>query len=302
MPDFRFINIPNTTKWVISAPKRANRPNIDEKKVPVCPFCIGNEHNHEELYRVGGKKKDTNWRILVVKNKFPIAPIHEIIIHSPDHHKNFEELPVSQIELVLQIFRQRYNHYSPNGIINITHNRGIGGGESLPHPHSQLVVLDRKITTDILPLDISIYHRPFFSPKKDRDDLISSRFFYIFCPEYSQWPDEVWIAPMRKNTYFGDIYDHEISDLAFCLKRLIEIFDIRHGHEFPFNFYIYPGKNWYLRIIPRQKILGFFELATGVMVNTQDPSKTLEFIKEHFSKPDLYKIRISQQADYWKSV
>ena len=102
--------------------------------------------------------------------------------------------------------------------------------------------------------------------------------------------------------YFGDITDSDITDLAFCLQRLINILDMRHGHEFPFNFYIYPGKNWYLRIIPRHKILGGFEMGTGIIVNTQDPRATFEFIKEHFFEPDLYKIGLAQQAEYWRSV
>ena len=77
--------------------------------------------------------------------------------------------------------------------------------------------------------------------------------------------------------------------------------DIRHGHEFSFNFYIYPGKEWYLRLIPREKILGGFELGTGVIVNTQDPAETFNFIKEHFNEPDVEKIR-ENRAEYHRKA
>jgi UDPglucose--hexose-1-phosphate uridylyltransferase len=245
---------------------------------------------------------DRNWRIRVIANKFPFTAIHEIVVHSPDHHKNFEELPLSHVELILRTYRLRYQQHRRAGQVYIFHNRGIGAGESIPHPHSQVTVISKSIDSDLPPLDTSIYASGFSFGRKKRDDLIYTSYFYINCPLFSQWSDEIWVVPARKNTHFGDINDLEIRDLAFCLQRLISIFDMRHGHEFAFNFYVYPGRNWYLRLIPRHKVLGGFEVGTGIMVNTQDSRETFNFVKEHFFEPNLYKIRIAQQADYWKSV
>lgn len=53
-----------------------------------------------------------------------------------------------------------------------------------------------------------------------------------------------------------------------------------------------------MRIIPRTKSMGGFELGTGIFINTQDPKETFAFLKEHFEKPDEEKIRTSHQADY----
>jgi UDPglucose--hexose-1-phosphate uridylyltransferase len=108
--------------------------------------------------------------------------------------------------------------------------------------------------------------------------------------------------PKRKVEYFSGASDDELKDLARVLYRLIQIFDLRHGHEFPFNFYISPHKAWYLRIIPRLKIVGGFEFATNVWVNTQDPKETSAFIKEHFESPNEGKIRLEYQAKYHKTV
>jgi UDPglucose--hexose-1-phosphate uridylyltransferase len=90
--------------------------------------------------------------------------------------------------------------------------------------------------------------------------------------------------------------------LAFVLSRLIQIFDMRHGAEFPFNFYIYPGGDWYLRIIPRIKTLGGFEIGTGVFVNTQSPEETINFIKLHFDAPEEEEIKAKHRASYHKAV
>jgi UDPglucose--hexose-1-phosphate uridylyltransferase len=290
--DFKFVEDPVSKKWVISAPRRSKRPDIAKGEEPKCPFCPGNELADKEVYRVGGENNDQNWLVRVVNNKFPFAPIHEVIVHSPDHHKNFEELPLSQSELVLKAYRQRFQTHQDKGQVYIFHNHGEAGGESLPHPHSQLAVVPDFVKLEIAPVNFS----------KPEDDSYETEHFQIFCPLASEWPDEVWVLPKKDQVFFSEISDAEIKDQAKILHRLIQIFDLRHGHEFPFNFYISPHKGWYLRIVPRVKSLGGFEIGTGVSVNTQDPKETIAFIKEHFESPDEEKIRTVHRAEYKKAV
>jgi len=57
-----------------------------------------------------------------------------------------------------------------------------------------------------------------------------------------------------------------------------------------------------LRLIPRAKTLGGFEIGTGIFINTQGPEETIEFIKEHFDTPNIEKIKREHQAEYKKSV
>lgn len=314
MPDFRFIQNPLSNKWIILAPRRASRPDVSKGSKDVCPFCPGKESDEKEVYRIparnaeprdaggGGKEGDSNWQVRVLPNKYPFAPIHEIIVHSPDHHKNFGELDTVSVELIFKAYRQRYQTNTKYGQVYIFHNRGEAGGESLPHPHSQLVVIPSEIKLEIQP------------PQKinqTNSEYIETNHFYIFCPETSEWPDEAWMVPKSNITRstssgqklkFGDIADEEITDLSFSLSRLIQILSLRHGNEFPFNFYISPERNWYLRITPRLKIIGGLEIGTGVFVNTQDPKETISFIKEHFENPDEEKIKSTQQAYYKKAV
>ncbi len=303
MADFEFIQNPVSRKWVVLAPRRAKRPDIAKGRrspsggsEPVCPFCVGHESLPEEVYRVA--EGVSGWSIRVLKNKYPFAPIHEVIIHSPDHHKNFDELALSQVELILQTYKHRYNEHAHKGQVYIFHNRGEGGGESLPHPHSQLAVVPFEIEMDI----------PTFGAGES-PSVISTPHFLLSCPQTSQWPDEVWIAPKNRGRSFGEITDDEIADLAKTLALTIQILDMRYAvgpaggrSEFPFNFYIYPGGDWYMRLIPRVKGLGGFEIGTGVYVNTQDPKETMEFIKEHFEKLDVEKLKQQHQADYQTKI
>lgn len=318
MSDFKFLKNPVSGKWVVSAPRRARRPD-GEKHAVVCPFCPGSEGN-DEVYRVASGEGVNDWAIRVIANKFPFTPHHEVIIHSQDHRHNFDTLHPMQVELILHTYRQRYNLHAKQGQVYIFHNHGHEAGESLHHPHSQLVVVPFDVQLEIPLLSSAISpvgkeEIPWFTQKwwgvsqsselqavSSSDESVKTEHFYITCPPTSEWPDEVWIAPKKIGTRFGDITDNEIKDFAFALARIIQIFDLRHGQEFPFNFYIYPGENWYLRLIPRIKVLGGFEVGTGVSVNTQDPAQTFEFIKEHFHDPNVEKIKTHHQADYRKKV
>jgi UDPglucose--hexose-1-phosphate uridylyltransferase len=171
-------------------------------------------------------------------------------------------------------------------------------GESLPHPHSQLAVLPFEVD-----LDIPRLATPMEMEAATKDQIFKETGnFIIFCPRTSQWPDEVWIAPKERGNLFSSLKDKQVSDLAFILSRLIQILSLRHGKEFPFNFYIYPGGDWYIRIIPRLKVPGGFELGTGIFVNTQDPKETIEFIKEHFDHPNVEKIKTIHKAAYRRGV
>lgn len=279
MSDFQFLQDPTNKNWVVMAPRRARRPDEAKGTVRECPFC--------PLASQGSTLQ--GWQVRVLNNKYPFAPIHEVIIHSPDHHKNFDTLPIEQVVQILQMYQKRYILHQDRGQVYIFHNRGEMGGESLPHPHSQLVVVPNEVEMQIPKI-----------PEIKND--IETNHFILICPEVSQWPDEVWIVPAVRNKTFGQITDEEISDLAKTLTRLIQLFDIRYKKEFPFNFYIYPGSDWYLRLIPRIKTLGGFELGTGVYVNTQDPKETMAFIKAHFAQTNLEKIAMEYEAEYERRV
>lgn len=292
MADFTFLHNPISGTWVISSPRRARRHHIADETEPECPFCIGREKDEASLYQVNDGSG--HWLVRVLANKFPFAPIHELVIHSPDHNKNFNSLHVEQVRAILRVYKHRYNEHSHRGQVIIFHNHEAKAGESLSHPHSQIAVVAQKVTINA-PRLASVY-------KQEKDYLFETEQFILVTPKTSQWPDELWIAPKKQGRVFGEISDGEITDLAKTLKNIILIFDHRHNHEFPFNFYIYPGGDWYLRLIPRVKTVGGFELATGIFVNTELPLETMACIREHLEKPDIAKIRLTHQAKYHHTV
>lgn len=309
MADFSFLKNLLTKKWVVLAPRRAKKPDIAKGTEPSCPFCPGKENGEEEIYRVGGRKGDSNWELKIIPNKFPFTPIHELIIETPDHHTTFSDFTKDRIKMIIETYKHRYNEHSSKGQVYIFHNHGEKGGESVPHSHTQVTVVPDQVLLEVprlitvIPrsfLDLNTHRKKSLNKIQDNrhDDLLLTKHFVIFCPEFSVWPDEVWVAPQKSGRVFGEISDQEVLDMADILGRLIKIFDLRYNKDFPYNFYIYPGGDWYLRIVPRLKMPGGFEVGTNVFVNTQRSQETMGFIKEHFDKPNLDKILREQQAEY----
>jgi len=214
-----------------------------------------------------GNANEAGWKVRVIPNKYPVTDYHEVIIHSPDCGKDIEDFPLSQVELVIRAYRERYNFYRKKGQVLIFCNHGEHAGASMKHPHSQLVVVPSQINMDTL-------------TKEPLNNIVEqTKMFTAYCPDFSQWPYETWIAPTSGDAKFGDIDDGAVVELAKLLQRMIKSIKRMYDHHqlthipFGYNYYIYPGHTWYMRIIPRFVHRAGFELGTGLNVNIVDPTE-----------------------------
>lgn len=256
----------STKRWVIVSPQRLGKP-VETAHKHICPFCPGHEkETPPEIMRFGdGKTDQPGWLVRITPNKFPITDIHEIIIHGPFHDKDIEHLPLSHVELIFRAYRQRYLEHKKKGQVFIFCNHGEHAGASLKHPHSQIVVLPNQINID------TVVKEPI------QNVINENKFFILYCPDFSQWPYEVWIGPKKDGTLFGEITDEEINHLVHITQTVLKKLTGVHkktsltNNSFSYNYYIYPKENWYLRIVPRFIHRAGFELGTGLSVNVVDP-------------------------------
>lgn len=270
----KFVPDIKTQRWVVIAPQRQERPNDHEKKPApkVCPFCFGHESlTPPEISRVSDGEK---WKMRVVPNKFPITDIHEVIIHSPHHDRDIEDLEIGHIHTLLTTYKERFLSHFSDGHVMIFCNHGEKAGASLAHPHSQLVVIPKQINIDALSRE------PVMNIIEDHRDFVS------YCPDFSQWPYEVWISPKEEDTYFSQ-FEGDLSHLSIALKSVITRLKKIHDQNsetrdtpFAYNYYIHHGKNWFVRVIPRFVHRAGFELGTGLSVNSTDPTKSAEKLRE----------------------
>ena len=276
-------------RWVIIAPGRVARPDDSASRTKqshgACPFCAGNEGmTPPEVYRYGiGEQNTTGWDVRVVPNLFPITDLHEVIIHSPNHDQDIEDLPIAQVAKILTVYRDRYRAHENDGQVLIFCNHGLAGGASLAHPHSQLVVVPRQINLD------TISREPVANVVHDNTNFVT------YCPDFSQWPFEIWIAPKAHEVgKFSDVPQDQMTDLAQVLQGAIQSIRTAQGKHlikplypdsgFVYNYYIYHGTNWYLRIIPRFVHRAGFELGTGLNVNIIDPTEAAKILRAATTK------------------
>jgi len=254
-------------RWVILSPQRLSRPENNHKSKKTCPFCPGKEsETPPEVLRFGkGEPNKPGWLVRVIPNRFPITDFHEVFIHTPSCRLELETLPLPHLELIFKAYRDRFNFYRKKGQVLIFCNHREHAGATLKHSHSQLVVLPFQINLDTL-------------TREPKTNVVEeTKNFFVYCPEFSQWPYEFWLAPKKEGTMFGDITDEEITESTIILqnnlRNLKKIYQRHHIVNIPFsyNFYIYPKESWYLRVIPRLVYRAGFELGTGLLVNIVDP-------------------------------
>ena len=234
---------PIIDNWVIISTERGRRPldykiKTEEKKKDNCVFCEGNESKTPpEIFafrKEGTMENKPGWKVRVVPNKYPALKMeereiilkeagmfkkmnglgaHEVIIETPHHHKDFDNLSIDNIVLILKTYRQRYLDLSKDKRIKyilIFKNYGIDGGASLEHPHSQLIatpIIPQRIKEELRGakeyFDLNgrcIFCDYIKQEVKSKDRLIKETEKYMaISPFAARFPFETWILPKYHN-------------------------------------------------------------------------------------------------------
>ena len=319
MPELRWG--PLRRRWVIVAPERGKRPS-DFRAQPQpsaeapsgCPFCPGNEHlTPPEIARVPGPD---GWAVRVVPNKFPALVdypalelerdglfrraagrgTHEVIIDSPDHHRDLDRLPLEQVERVVDMYLARLKAIHSAGrfqYVQLFKNHGKGGGASLAHPHTQI------IATSVLPPEVkerlsaarqhfAAHGRCLVCQLMEEELAAEERVveegdhFVILSPYDARFPFELLVLPRAHSHRFVELYGEDRTSFARALKGALARLSSLLG-DVPYNFVLHtapcggdwPGiedwYHWHLEIIPRLTQLAGFEWGTGMFINPMPP-------------------------------
>lgn len=318
-----------TRDWVIFAPERAKRPHefIDRQPIvdlPIyradCPFCRGNEalDGTIETLRLG----EPDWQVRVVHNKFPaLQPqgerqihqagihktvtgfgYHEVIIEHPHHNRHFALFTLSEIELILTAYLERYRQILTDKHIEtivIFKNHGIRAGTSLEHPHSQLaglpiVPFHFRMRFEVAANYFRDHHVCMFcaviaDELKTKERLVvTSEHFIAFIPYAALSPFHIWVFPLRHFSCFSNIQPAELKDLAFVLQQVLAKLYWGLGNP-DYNFILRSSPtgegetryyHWYISIVPRVSRTAGFELGTGMYINTALPQNSAQFLRE----------------------
>lgn len=326
-----------TKQWVIYAPARRKRPqdfqqsHKESKQLPVldkaCPFCPGNEHLLSSIVMEMPHWEQNCWQTRVILNKFPaLTPEgdtsrftqgiylampaygrHEVIIESPEHHRDIPQMSTDEVGMIVETYHRRYVDLMKaheNMMTLIFRNHGTQAGASLNHPHSQIIV------TGIVPRDVrwreEEAQRYFdewgrcvycdilaFEMQDRRRVILENQSILAFIPFAAEVPFEVWIMPKRHQADFGQISNEEKSDLAQALYNILARFYTKLQDP-DYNYIINtaarykdcePQLHWYLQIRPRLTTQAGFEIGSGISINPSIPEEDAKFLNSTVVDP-----------------
>lgn len=302
-------------RYVIISTERARRPDAfnqpDRKnKGERCPFCSGKENSTPEPIE---EIPNEDWGFRLFPNKFPALNensfegkdedgiftkidsfgFHEVLVETPDHSKDLYEFDVGKIKKYLDILRERYAELKSRediSYVSIFKNRGERAGESIEHPHTQL------IASPIVPEEISKLiekSREFYEESgecpyckvvrreinKDERIIEETDNFLVICPYASVWPYESLILPKRHISEIKDLNGEEVEEISHILKTLFGKYHDLFGY-LPYNllYYSFPEKEYthfHIAVKPKLKIPGGFE-EFGLYINEVLPEGAAE--------------------------
>jgi UDPglucose--hexose-1-phosphate uridylyltransferase len=178
----------------------------------------------------------------------PARGVCEVVVYTQDPRGSLGALPLERINLILQVWADRYREVGHREDIQYVmpfENRGVEVGVTLHHPHGQ------------------IYAYPFIPPAPAREleeqlqyykntgrsllgDLIRTelddgrRVIYAgthtiaFVPAFARYTYEVWIAPKQALGSVADLNDEQREDFARALKTVLLKYDGLWKKPFPY--------------------------------------------------------------------
>lgn len=319
---------PLTGLRTIIAATRAERPNAGFTVEPppaidpaTDPFAEGNEAlTPPELAarRPGGGPADgPGWVTRVVPNLYPaltadaVTPAvvhpdgdlfhsqaaigaHEVIINGPQPVSTLSELPLEQLELALECWRERMRVHSDAGYVHLIVNERLEGGASLAHTHAQLFALP------FVPAMIARERERFgaYATRTQGGNLLADLVqeevrladrvvaitdeAVLLSPYAARVPYQLVLVPRKPQMRFEHDGPTGATLLADALRRLRRRFDSSP----PLNLWVRTAPQgaehfcWRIDILPRLTNFAGLELGTGLALNIVSPEQATAELRD----------------------
>lgn len=297
-------------KYVIIAPRRGKRPHdiekptrqaVAKKDCVFCPEVVDKNNTVLATVKKTATKKEP-WAIKVITNKFPSVDTNnpkaygqqEVIIETPHHQYEIEELSDSRIVEIFKVYADRTKKISKDKKIDyilIFKNNGGAAGASLQHAHSQI------FATEFLPPNLRdksdrihdhkiktgrcIFCDVIKREKKGPRLVFEDRHVIAFCPYASRHNYEIWLMPKKHLDNITLVNDQELKSLAKFLKKILKKIN---QLGLPYNYYFHQvikdeDQHLYIKITPRGSVWAGVEIAAGLIINPIAPEEAAKFYR-----------------------
>ncbi|MBI4436623.1 MAG: galactose-1-phosphate uridylyltransferase [Candidatus Omnitrophica bacterium] len=321
---------PITGRWIIVDLENPKGPGdfdieVNQKKGGTCPFCYGSEHMTPpeiDAFRTPGTARNTpGWFTRVVPNKFPALQIegnldrlgvgiydrtngvgaHEVIIETPHHHKELNDLSPEEVLHVLLAYRNRSIDLKGDKrfkYLMIFKNYGRSAGASLEHPHSQLIALPfvpKRVTEELKGAERYFEYRDrcgycdmVHQEMEDKERVVcQNEDFIAFAPFVSRFPFECMLLPKEHASDFSQIEERKLLELAKLLKDLLSrLKEALRDPAYNLLLHTSPVENiydisyhWHMEMMPRLTQVMGFEWGTGFYINPTSPEDAARYLR-----------------------
>ena len=293
-------------KYVIIAPKRGKRPHDTikpqkhRKPMDACVFCPESLKGTPSLYRQGNKN---DWTINVIANKYPSVSLdnpkaygqQEVVVETPDHTLELEDLPEAQIASLLEAYAHRTKEISKNKKIEyilIFKNDGGIAGASLQHAHSQIFatqflpphLFDKSQRQQAYKLEHGncVYCNVIAKEAKGPRLVYKDKNVIAFTPYASMFNYEIWIMPLKHKDNITELNSQERKSWAKILKHVL----VKIGQlDLPYNFYFHQvindnDQHLYMKVVPRGSVWAGVEIGSGLIINPILPEEAAKFYRQ----------------------
>jgi UDPglucose--hexose-1-phosphate uridylyltransferase len=287
------------------------------------PFAEGHEdRTPPELQAIrppGGRPDSPGWTVRVVPNMYPaLRPraqsdaeaaastdgelfvsqpatgAHEVIVNGPQPVLSLAELPLEQVRVAVEVWRERMRVHAASACVQLIVNERREAGASLPHTHAQLYALD------FVPAAVA-RERERFGAYASRmmgqnllGDLVAEEVrrgervvaideeAVLIAPHASRLPFQLMLAPRTPRARFEDDGPTGAALLHDGLRRLA-----RHlGSSPPLNMWVRTAPRgaehfcWRIDVLPRLTHLAGLELSTEVNLNIVAPEHAAAVLRD----------------------
>jgi UDPglucose--hexose-1-phosphate uridylyltransferase len=245
-------------EWVVYADHRQERTFLPPAEYN--PLAPTTDEQHPTELPAG------TYDVAVFENLFPTMTAHpkqppasmmktrsgagvcEVVVFTQDPHSSLGSLSLSHLEVVLEVWADRYRDLGNRDEIQYVlpfENRGVEVGVTLAHPHGQIYAYPF-----VPPLPaLELRHQAEYYRTHGRgllEDHIESeisdgrRLVYLgdeavaFVPACARYAYEVWIAPRRPSPSVASLSAAQRHDFARALKTVLLKYDGLWGKPFPY--------------------------------------------------------------------
>ncbi len=330
MSTYRYDPLEN--EWVIISPHRLKKPTLEAQDVRMvsekCPFCEGNEALSDgEIDATASDPNRTRntagWINRVVANRYKAVSIescdevsersgmflsrggfgaHEIVVDTPRHDADLAGMQTDEVIVYLQMIRRRLEDLARDrkiAYISVFKNVGVLAGETLAHPHTQIVALP------FVPPHIEAmvrrendYHWEHQSHLllddvarsiEEGERIVSCEGeFCLYAPFASRYPFELRIVPRSVIRSLRETSSAQMISLAVLLRRSIKLVKRVLGEKTAYNVVLreVPCASFndrhifHVMIIPRLFGTTALQSEERVPINPMSPEEAARLYKE----------------------